>query len=449
MRVIAPAQDAPAFRYQPPLRPVVVLPHVELNLPRADVAVPLAPTVAAPAPRPRRETNYVPLAIRRQRQRNLAAPDSHDTFTLRVSDRVLAQLSVGFQSEVRISDNITSAPDPLAHADEVFEFTPVAHLSAGGLPGLQPEKSLEPEFYLDALYAPTSHQLLRAGESAFLEHLEIRAGRATAVAHTGVRVAYHENLFAASGDTSTEENFAYLNVEPLFEYRASAKTTLHVRGDYQRVTLDQPDGNRSEFAADSGFDVELSPKTTAGLGGVLGHIDFDNTRFGKQDYRQGYAAFTWKATPKVTVRTQTGIESREFARPIPKPDGITPVSVAVLDWRASDSTRVAAAFRIQNQPSVAQGGALFREMKFAGEAQHDFGTAFYARSEVEYVERRYDSGRDETELTLRPALGYQLSAGAWFDSVKCELFYQFRQRWNSDGPGYDRNQAGLQLTVFF
>ena len=134
---------------------------------------------------------------------------------------------------------------------------------------------------------------------------------------------------------------------------------------------------------------------------------------------------------------------------MPKPDGLTPVSVAVLDWRASETTRFAAAFRLQNQPSVAQGGALFREMKYAVEAQHDFGTAFYARGDAEYVERRYDSGRDELELTLRPALGYQLNSGAWFDSVRFELFYQFRQRWNSDGPGYDRSQAGLQLTVFF
>ena len=449
MSVPAPAQDAPAFRYQPPLRPVVVLPHVELNIPRAEIPLPLVSTAVAPASPRQRDRPYVPLALRRQRQRNLDAQTAHDTFTLRLPDRILAQLSIGMQSELRFSDNISSAPDPLAHADEVFEFTPVAHLSAGGIPGLQPERSLEPEYYLDALYAPTSHQLLRAGESAFLEHFDIHAGRATAVAHTGARFSYHESIFAASGDSSTEENFTSLEVEPVIEYRTSAKTTLHGRGNYRRITLDQPDGNRSEFSADAGIDIELSPKTTAGVGGIVGHIDFDNTRFGKQDYGQAYAALTWRATPKMTFRTQTGVEKRKFSRPIPKPDQTTPVSVAVLDWRASETTRVAAAFRIENQPSVSQGGALFREMKTALEAEHDFGGRFYARGEVEYVERRYDSGRDEEQLTLRPALGYHLSPGAVFDSMKLEFFYQFRQHWNSDTPGYDRSQGGLQLTVFF
>ena len=447
---IAAAQDTPAFRYQPQLRPVAVLPRAEVHVPGVEVTPPAPPVLLAPALPPRRNVLYVPLALRRQRQRNFAEPDARDIFTLRLPGGARAQLSLGLQSEFRTSDNINGAPKPLALSDETFEFTPIAHLTAGGLPALQPERSPEPEWYLDALYAPTSHQLLRAGQSAFLQHLLVRAGRATQVAHTGVQFAYDENVFSASSDSSAEENVTLLEAGPVIEYRTSAKTAVHFRGDYRRITQDEPSGNRTELTGDARMDCELSVKTTAGLGVAAGHIVFDQALFGTQDYGQGYATLVWQATAKLTFRTQVGVELREFTRPVPKVGSVTPVAVAVLDWRASEKTRVTAAFRVQNQPSVTQSGALYRETKFALEAQHDIAANFYARAELEYARRSYDTGRLQTELTLRPAVGYQLASGAVLDSAKLEFFYQLRRHWNHGAGGdYDRNQCGVQLTVFF
>ena len=457
------AQDAPAFRFQPQLRPLAAQPRANRYVAGAEASLPVAPAGVARTPSRRRDEFYIPLALRRQRQRNFALASARDIFTFRAPGGLSAQLSLGLQSEFRATDNFNSAPAALALSEEIFEFTPIARLNVGGLPGLQPERSPEPEYYLDALYAPTSHHLLRAGQSAFLQQLLAFAGRATHVAHTGVRIAYDENIFAAAGDSSAEESYTLLEVGPVLDYRLSAKTAVHVRGDYRRITRDNPTPNRSELTGDARIDCELSVKTTAGLGVAAGHIRFHQALFGTQDYGQAFVTLVWKATPKVTFRTQVGVELRQFTRPLPKaagfapvaaappkPDSIAPVAVTVLEWRASEKTRVAAAFRVERQPSVEQGGALFRETKLGIEAQHDIAASFYARGELEFARRAYDSGRLETELTLRPAMGYQLTSGAIFDSAKLEVFYQFRHHWNQGvGGDYVRNQAGLQLTVFF
>lgn len=420
-------------------------------MPGAETALPVAQVVIAPTPKKRRrEEFYVPLALRRQRQRNFELASARDIFTFRAPGGLSAQLSLGVQSEFRTTDNFNGAPAPFSVSEEIFEFTPIARLNVGGTPGLQPERSLEPDYYLDALYAPTSHHLLRAGQSAFLQQLLASAGRATQVAHTGVRFAYNENIFAAAGDSSAEESYTLLEIGPVIDYRLSAKTALHIRGDYRRITRDDPTPNRSELTGEARIDWDLSVKTTAGLGVAAGHIRFHQALFGTQDYGQAFVTLVWKATAKVSFRTQAGVEFREFTRPTPKAGSITPVAVAVLEWRATERTRVAAAFRVENQPSVEQGGALFRETKLGIEAQHDIAASFYARAELEYVRRAYDSGRLETDLTLRPAVGYQLVSGAALDSAKLEFFYQFRQHWNHGAGGeHHRNQGGVQLTVFF
>ena len=445
------AQNAPAFRTPPPaLRPLPGIPHPEIAPPRADIPLFLPPTLVPRAAAARRSEPYVPAALRRLRFRSLAPPDGHDVFTLRTSAGILAQLSLGLLAELRASDNVNSAPEPLSISDVIFDFTPVAHLTAGGVPGLQREASLEPEYYLDALYAPTSHQLVHAGQSAFLQHLLVRAGHASPFLHVGARVAYDNNLFALGGDTSAEETYTLFEVEPALEYRPSAKTTLHARSDWRQITLENPTGDHSELTGDAGFDCELSVKTTAGLAVAAGHIAYDQPQFGTQDYRQGSVVLAWKATEKLTLRAQAGVEVRDFHRPVPKAEFVSAVGAAVLEWQPDERTRVGAAFRVQNVPSNVQDGALVRETKWALEAQRDLGPSFYASAAADWAGRVYDAGGDQSELTLRPAVGYHLASGAMLDSMKIELFYQLRRHWNHGAGGdYTRNQAGVQMTVFF
>ena len=453
MNVLAAAQDAPAFRFQSAqLRPLAPLPQSTQVIAGPPLTLPVLPPVIVRTLRPRGDDRDTPAFLRRQRLRGLAAFEPSETFTLRTTDgaAILAQLSLGFQTQLLASDNVNSAAAPLALSDTIFDFTPIARVTAGGTPRLQTADSREPEFYLDALCAPTEHQLIHAGQSAFLQHLFLQAGRASAVALTGARLTYDENTFAAGSDSAAEESFTSLEAGPVIEYRTSVRTTAHVRSNYRRITLDQPDGNRTEGDINAGIEYEISPKTIVGTGFEGGHIRFDREDFGTQDYRQSYVSMAWKATPKLTFRTRTGVEWRGFQRLIPRPEKISVVTGTTLEWRPTETTRAAASLSIRNQPSVTQNGSLFRETRYAAEAEHDIGYSYYARGEIECVERAYDTGGRETELTLRPAVGYRIRSGAILDGVKLEVFYQFRQHWNhTTGGGYTRNQGGVQLAVFF
>lgn len=452
MNALAVAQDAPAFRFQSaPLRPLTPLPRSSQPVAGPAVALPAPPGAMVRAPRLRSDDRDMPAFLRRQRLRGLAALEPSETFTIRTTDgaAILAELSLGFQAQVQTSDNINSAPPAQAIAEEIFDFTPVAQLTAGGIPRLQSEDSREPELYLNAIYAPTEHQLLRAGRSAFLHHLLAQAGRSNAVVHAGVRLTYDENLFAAGNDSSPEETYALLEVRPVVEYRASVKTTVRFRSDYRRITFEQPDGNRTEGDGEAWIDYLISPKTIVSAGFEAGRIHFDRSDFGTQDYRQGSVSAAWKATAKITFRTRIGVEWREFHRPDRPPEKVSVVGTATLEWRPTEKTRVAASFETRNEPTASQSGSLFRRTRYGIEAEQDLGYSYYARCEVECVQRDYDTGREESEITLRPAVGYRILTGAVFDRVRLELFYQYRRHWTRGADGYDRNQCGIQLTAFF
>ncbi len=452
MNVALCAEDMPAFRFQSAqLRPLVALPPATQGVATPLVSVPSLPPVIARPPRIRNEDQDLAAFIRRQHLRGLAGSERTDTFTIRTTDgaAVLAQLSLGLQVQIQSSDNANSAPAGQARADTIYDFTPIARVIAGGSPGLQPEDSREPEYYLDALYAPTEHRLLQAAQSAFLQHLLVEAGRSTPIVQTGVRLTYDENTFAAGTDSSAEESYALLEVGPVLKYRLSPKTTLGAHSAYRRITLDQPDGNRREGDIDAGFEYEYSPKTTLGLGFEGGHIEFDREDFGTQDYQQGYFSMAWKPTPKLMLRTRTGVERREFQRVAPKPDKISVVSSAAIEWRPSEQARLTATFANYNQPSVTQGGSLFRETRYGLDGSQDIGRSCYLRCEMEYRERAYDTMRYESEVNIRPAIGYRIVSSPLVDSARIEVFYQFRRHWNRSAAGYDRNQFGVQLTTLF
>ena len=448
---LAAAQDAPAFRFRAAqLRPLAPLPQSTQTIAGPPIPLPaLAPVVARPF-RLRGGDRELPSFLRRQRLRSLAAFESAEPFTLRTTDgaAILAELSLGFQLQLEASDNVNSAPPGQEISDTVFDFTPIAHLTAGGTPQLQTADSREPELYLDVLAAPTEHQLVHAGQSAFLQHLFVQTGRSTAVALTGVRLTYDENFFAGGSDSAAEETYTTLEAGPVIDYRTSVRTTVHMRANYRRITLEQPGSNRTEGDITAGIECEISPKTIVGTGFEAGRIVFDNDTFGTQEYRQSYVSMAWKATPKVTFRTRTGIEWREFRRLPPQPEIVTVVTGTTLEWRASETTRVAASFSIRNQPSVTQNGSLFRETRYGVLAEQYFGYSYYARCAAECVQRAYDTGSRETDFTLRPAVGYLIRSGAWVDGVKFEIFYEYRRSWNQNaGGGYIRNEGGLQLSV--
>jgi hypothetical protein len=393
-----------------------------------------------------------PVALQRHPLRNIEPFREYRPFTLRMPGEtgVAAQISAGFQTDVRYNDNINSAPAGMAVGDAIVDWTPIIQLNIGDPAGERPEGSLDSTYYLEVQYLPTIHERLNAGTTRTLQRLIGEAGRANAILRTAVRFEYDENLFGASGESSQEDTFTILEVSPIIEYNLSAKTTLYAEGTFRRVTLQPGTGNRTAYILDTGFDCATSVKTTIGLGSEVGHIQFDQQASGAQDYQQGYVSWAWRPTAKIGFQTRVGAELRHFKTEISKPDRISPIVTATLNWQASDSTRVNAGFRVRNQPSVVLAGGLFQEIRLGADVTHDLAYNLYIRGEAEVIRRNYDNGLSQIEWTLRPALGYRTKQSKVLDSLTVELYYEFRgHHANLGNSDFQRNMFGVQTTAYF
>src|SRR5260221_4828980 len=198
-----------------------------------------------------------------------------------------------------------------------------------------------------------------------------------------------------------------------------------------------------------GIDWETSAKTRIGIGGELGHITFDDPGIAAQDYEQGYLAWAWKPTAKITFQTRTGVELRKFVI-ASKPNRTSLVTTTVLNWQPDEKTRVSFGIRVHKQPSLSRNGALFQDVRIAADVRHDFGWNLYVRGEVSIDHRYYDFGLTQTDVVFRPAFGYHTEVGRLFDSLNIEAYYQYQQRYSNQlESNFGRNIFGLQSTVYF
>ena len=393
-----------------------------------------------------------PIQLQRHPERNLAQDPQNMPFTLRTTagGAIVVQASFGLQTAVWYNDNYTAVPNDRAIAETILEIRPVIRLNLGSPPGPRLEKSLETEWFAQLQYLPAIHVLAAAGTSRTLQRMIADVGRTNPIVSTAVHFQHDENIFGATGDNSREESYALTELSPILIYSPSARTSLRASGFYRRITQDNPTSNRTEHFVDTGIDLATSVKTSIGVGSELGHIDFDVSEFGVQNCQQGYLSFAWKPSPKVSFQTRAGVELREFERPLPKPDRVSPVVAAILNYAPDPVTRINLGLRVHNEPSVSQTGALFQEVRLGVDARRDLGWNLYARAEIALSWRSYDTKLEQCETTLRPAIGYHTDRGRIFDSVNIELFYQYRRlRSNAIDADYDRNIFGIETTIFF
>lgn len=425
-----------------------------LSLSTIDLALPVVPaytTASRAALRTAPDRPPVPIAFQRSPLRNvtLANEDLGYTFRTPYGGDFHATLSLGLQTELRYNDNINGAPENRAIADTIFDLTPLIRLNLGERPSRRAEDRLESEYYLEFLYTPISHWLLERASSQWLNRFSGDVGRATERSQITLHLEYEDNIGSGS-ERSPEEISTILQITPRFEYNLSAKTLLYVSGNYLRNIVESPDSNYSDYSIDFGFSVETSVKTTIGLGAEFGHIDFDAEPFGTQDYQQVYGAWTWRPTSDLTLYSRAGVEVREFDRDTPRNNLITPVALATLRWDPNDRTSVDLSFRVRNEPSIVETGTLFQEVSFGLDVRHDLAYNLYVRGETQIIRREYESGNRELQWTVRPALGYRTASSSIFDSVNFELFYEYRYLYgDSDDFSYERNQVGIQATVYF
>ncbi len=393
-----------------------------------------------------------PVAFQRHPNRNLNSPEGDAAFTFRTTSaaQVLAQLSVGLQSDISHTDNLTDTTRNRAVRDLVLDLRPIVRLNLGSLPSSFAAGTPRSEYYLALSYTPTQQTLLDAGTSRMLQRVSGEIGRFSPVLMSAVRFEYDENIASFRGDGTSEDRGTFTEIAPVLDYSLTAKTTLHAGGAWRRIVTQGSGSNRSEYVLNAALATVFSPKTTLGAGVEFGHIPFDRAQSGSQTYEQAYATMTWQASPKVRLLTRAGIEVREFDRPIPKPVRVTPVASLVVNWVPNENTQINGSFRMQDRPSVTRAGAIFREVRFGTDGRYQIGRNFYVSGEVALIQRNYDTGIREFEADLRHALGFRSDQSRIFDSLNVEIYHQFR-RVDSNKPreDRDRNIFGIETTVHF
>ena len=414
-----------------------------------------------PAPLPARGTTpdgpasrapETPVAFQRHPGRNLSSPEGDAAFTFRATSaaEVLAQLSVGIQSDIWHTDNLTDTIRNRAVGDVVLDLRPIVKLNLGSLPTSFAAGTPRSEYFLELLYTPTQQTLVNTGTSRMLQRVSGEIGRSSPVLMSAVRFEYDENIAAFRGDGTSEDRGTFTEIAPVLDYSLTPKTTLHAEGAWRRIVSQGSGNNRSEYVLNAAVATVRSPKTTLGAGFEFGHIPFDRAQSGSQNYEQAYATMAWQATPKVRFLTRAGIEVREFDRPIPKPARVTPVASLIVNWVPNENTQINGSFRVQDRPSVTRAGAIFREVRFGTDGRYQIGRNFYLSSEVALIQRNYDNGIREFEADLRHAFGFRTDKSRIFDSLNFEIYHQYR-RVDSNQPreDRDRNIFGVETTVHF
>ncbi len=437
-----------------PLPPAFATPPTEQQVSTAPLLRERFVEAAPPGSRlnVRERAAEVPLGLQRHPGRDFAPATDTAGFSLRLpgTGEVAAQLNFGLQTEIRYSHNVDAVPTRFAREDTVMETTPQVRLQVGDPPGPRRERSTDSENYLQLEYLPTVRQLLGNGTSRTLQRTRGELGRANPVSTAAIRYEYDENLFSVGGLDSPEDSFTLFELAPRLEYRPSVRTLLRAEGTYDRIKVQGGATDRADYILDVSLTWEYSAKTLLGTGVEVRHIEFDEADLGKVDYEYSYLALTWRATAKLLLQARGGLELRQLDRPAESGNQGEPATTILLNWVPSDSTRVNAGFRLRNQPSVTGRGDLYRDARFGLDATHDLRHDFYVRGEIIVRQRDYETGRRESEFTVRPALGYRPLTGRAVDNFQIELFYQYRN-FDSSLPSSDFEQVtvGLQSSISF
>ncbi len=398
---------------------------------------------------PRRDTD-LGLTVQRRRWRSLSPVAAGQPPTWGFSQPVPFQVSLGLQGEVFYTDNIASEPNDRAQGGTVLELSPIIRLDVGDVPLEGSPASRLTEYYGTLLYVPTLHYLVDEDETQHLQHVFSQVGRSTETSHLSLRVDYDERIVSSSDDTSPEDTYTVFEVSPAFDYYLTPKTRLRTRLSWRDITVADGISNRTTWTGEAGLEWAATPKTTLGLGTEVGRLDFEQEEAGRQDYAQLLVVWRWRPTAKLNLYSRAGVERREFDKTPPKGTQFSPVAAAAVQWLATEQTRVSARFRVGNEPSIVENGALFQDIRFGTEVQHDLSTHWYVAGEFQLIGRDYDTGRRETEPATRLTLGFRENPDPSANHLHVELYLHWRQRQRHDEPETaDRTQVGLQVTKYF
>lgn len=445
---VLPMPTPPATGYEigetPPLRSPTLV-ESALFAPSGN-----ATGISRPAAMPYRRDTDLGLTVQRRRWRSLSPIAGGQPQTWGLAGPVPVQMSLGLQAETFYTDNIASERNELAQGGTVLELSPILRLDLGDVPFGGTSASRLSEYYAALLYVPTLHYLVEEDDTQHLQHFFSQFGRSTEMSHLSLRLDYDERIVSSSDDTSPEDTYTVLEASPAFDYHFTPKTMLRTRLTYREITVADGISDRNTWTGETGVEWAASAKTTLGLGTELGYLQFDDEAAGSQDYQQVLVVLRWRPSAKVNVYSRAGVERRSFDKTPAKDTLYSPVAAAAVQWLATEQTRVSARFRVGNEPSIVEHGALFQDVRFGTEVLHDLSTHWYVAGEVQLISRDYDTGRREIEPATRLTLGFRENPEPGANHLNVEFYLHWRQRERRDEPETaDRTQVGLQVTKYF
>ena len=229
-------------------------------------------------------------------------------------------------------------------------------------------------------------------------------------------------------------------------YQVTGKTNLEVSAR-QTYTSDDPGLRSIEWTLSSYLDYQLSPKTTFGLGGVVGAVDLEgpNQTYEQVNGRVGYnpdAKLSISATAGGELRQTQGHSSSDATPDFSLGAAYEPFDGTNLGLSAyrryeysgrfygddylATGVSASVSHRFLQRYSFAVSGA-FEDAKY----RDNFANAFASEG--------YDYFSIRPEVTYTPRIGWEL-----------RLFYQYRQSLAEGGvAGFDDNQAGLSASYTY
>lgn len=244
-------------------------------------------------------------------------------------------------------------------------------------------------------------------------------------------------------------------------YEVSEKTQANLLlnqgiGDYQAPLVDSATRSAALF-----LDYQVLPKVKMGIGGDIGYMQIDGTPDGtaanhnpNSVYYSGLVRMDWKATEKVTIGGNMGIQHMNIQEQGAS-DPTSFVFAVNANWKASERTSLNLSADRRRRVSNALGAQHNEETSIAANLTQQLGDALSLTLDGGYTLSHYIATtrgaagfiRDDRYLYVKPGLSYR-----FLERAQAGVFYQYRRNdanASLNVNDFVNNQIGLELSYRF
>jgi len=232
-------------------------------------------------------------------------------------------------------------------------------------------------------------------------------------------------------------------------YSYGEKTSIDVSADYVRSDYSGLIDS-SQVEADAFFNYQYSPKTQVGVGGAAGYMVVPGAA--SQTYEQANLRATYRATGKITLISEAGMELREYGSG--QGDSLTPVFLIEGAWVPREGTTVNLDARrsiyasaiLHDQNYTATSSDLSVSQRITDYVSVSLAGGF-VNTDYQATASNVSAMRQDNYFYIRPAVAWK--ALSW---MSVGIFYEYDQDLSSgdvQANSFTQNQGGLDLAILF